>query len=164
MLMKNAVAALLGLTLAAEAASVHHYRSPAEGGLVRRQNKQNGGNRGGNRGGNAGGGGGNQNNQDNQAGNNQGGNNQAASVTCLAANAIQTGSQQTGQNGQVADGQVEAAMYAMPFVVDAGMHLLTLCIVTLPTSSTSVLERTSPTASRSVVVLAMVLVCAKRRK
>jgi hypothetical protein len=95
MLMKTAVSALLGLAMAAEAASVHHYRSPIS--LERRQNR--GGNRGGN---NA--------NQGNAGGNN----NNGASATCLAANAIQTGSQSTGQNGAAAaDGQVNSATYVL---------------------------------------------------
>jgi hypothetical protein len=99
MLMKTAVSALLGLAMAAEAASVHHYRSPIS--LERRQNR--GGNRGGN---NAG----NNANQGNAGGNN----NNGASATCLAANAIQTGSQSTGQNGAAAaDGQVNSATYVL---------------------------------------------------
>jgi len=123
MLMKNALTALLGLTAAVEAVSVHHYRSPGSA-VVRRQNKNNGGNRfGGGKNNNQNNNNQNNNNQNNnqgqdQANNNNQNNNQgggdAASATCLAANAVQTGSQQTGQNGAVADGQVEAAVYVSP--------------------------------------------------
>jgi hypothetical protein len=114
MLMKTAVTALLGLAIAAEAATVHQFRSTST--LDRRQN----------RGGRFGGGNNNNNNNNNNGGNNNnnnggnnnnnGGNNNnnnnGATETCLAANAIQTGSQSTGQNGAVAaDGQVNSATY-----------------------------------------------------
>ncbi|KAK1758593.1 hypothetical protein QBC47DRAFT_145810 [Echria macrotheca] len=113
MLVKNTLAALLGLAVAVEAASVHNFRSPAADGLVRRQNKNNQNNRGGQQGknnqGNQGQQAGNQGNQGGNQGNNNNNNNNAASVTCLAPNAIQTGSQSTGQSGAVAaDGQVES--------------------------------------------------------
>jgi len=160
MLVKNLLVPLVGLAVAAEAVSVHSYRSAPGDGLVRRQGQFNFG---------KGKNGKNNNNQNNQQGknnndqqgknnnnqqgknnndqqgknnnknNNQGKNNNdqqgknnndqqgknnnnnqnnnnnnqnnQGSATCLAPNAIQTGSQQTGQNGQVADGQVESAMY-----------------------------------------------------
>ncbi|KAK4250959.1 ribosomal protein s17 [Corynascus novoguineensis] len=137
MLMKTAVTALLGLTMVADAATLHHYGSPSA--LARRQNRGNrfgggfGGNNGGNNGQNGGqnnngqnggqnnngqnggdqnnGQNGGQNNGDNN--NNNGGgnnNNNGGTATCLAANALQTGSQSTGQNGgQVEAGQVESA-------------------------------------------------------
>ena len=118
MLVKNLLVPLVGLAVAAEAVSVHSYRSAPGDGLVRRQGQFNFG---------KGKNGKNNNNQNNQQGknnndqqgknnnNNQNNNNNnqnnQGSATCLAPNAIQTGSQQTGQNGQVADGQVESAMY-----------------------------------------------------
>ncbi|CAP67810.1 uncharacterized protein PODANS_1_16920 [Podospora anserina S mat+] len=133
MLMKNAVAALMGLAMVAEAASVHQYGTPTRT-VGRRQfgKKNNFGNRFGN--GQFGGGQNGQNNNNNNNGqnnngqnnngqnnngqnnnnnnnnNNNGGNNNQASETCLAAAALQTGSQSTGQNGaQAADGQVNSA-------------------------------------------------------
>jgi len=119
MLVKNTLATLLGLAVVTEAASVHHFQSPA---LMRRQNRFGGGNgknnNNNNNNNNAGQGGqqgGNQNNGGNNAGNNAGNNGgDQASVTCLAPNAIQTGSQQTGQNGEIAAGQVESKTYAHP--------------------------------------------------
>ncbi|KAK0729915.1 hypothetical protein B0H67DRAFT_476406 [Lasiosphaeris hirsuta] len=110
MLLKNTMAALLGLAVASNAASLHSYRSP--NGLVRRQNGKNNRNGGGNAGGNAGGNG----NANGNANAGNGGNNDA-SVTCLAANAVQTGSQSTGQNGGVAaDGQVNSATDPANFI------------------------------------------------
>jgi len=108
--MKTAVTALLGLAIAAEAATVRQPRSYSA--MERRQNRF-GGNRGGNNGGNQGGNNG-QNNGGNNGQNNGGNNggNNAASGTCLAANAVQTGSASTGQNGAAAaDGQVNSATY-----------------------------------------------------
>jgi hypothetical protein len=121
MLMKTAVTALLGLAIAAEAATVHQYRSTST--LDRRQNRggrfgggnnnnNNNNNNGGNDNNNNNNNGGNNNNNggNNNNNNNNGGNNNGATETCLAANAIQTGSQSTGQNGGVAaDGQVNSA-------------------------------------------------------
>ena len=119
MLVKNLLVPLVGLAVAAEAVSVHSYRSAPGDGLVRRQGQFNFG---------KGKNGKNNNNQNNQQGknnndqqgknnNNQNNNNNnqnnQGSATCLAPNAVQTGSQQTGQNGQVADGQVESAMYVV---------------------------------------------------
>jgi len=99
MLMKTALAALLGLTVAAEAATVRQHRST---GLERRQNRFGGGNNGGNNNNN------NNNNNGGDNGNNGGSNN--GDPTCLAPEALQTGSQSTGQNGgQAADGQVNSA-------------------------------------------------------
>lgn len=120
--MKTAVAALMGLAMVAEAATVQRVKTPA--GFERRQfngGKKNnfGQNRGGknnnnnnNNAGNNQGNNNNNNNQGNNNNNNNGGNNQGASETCLAAAAVQTGSQSTGQNGAVAaDGQVNSAVY-----------------------------------------------------
>ncbi|KAK4229895.1 hypothetical protein QBC38DRAFT_67300 [Podospora fimiseda] len=144
MLMKTAVAALMGLAMVAEAASVPSRTSAVE----RRQNRFNGGNRFGG-GGNRFGGGNNNNNQNNNNGGQNGGqnngqnggqnngqnggqnngqnnnnnngqnnnNNNGASNTCLAANAVQTGSASTGQNGAVAaDGQVNSATDTANFI------------------------------------------------
>ena len=118
MLMKTAVTALLGLAMAAEAASVHHYRSPIS--LERRQNR--GGNRGGNNAGN------NANQGNAGQGNAGGNNNNGASATCLAANAIQTGSQSTGQSGAAAaDGQVNSATYVLLILHGSSARLCLLC-------------------------------------
>lgn len=114
MLVKNTLATLLGLAVVTEAASVHHFQSPA---LMRRQNRFGGGGNGKNNNNNGGGGqGGQQGGNQNNGGQNNGGNNNnnQASVTCLNANAIQTGSQQTGQNGEIAAGQVESKTYVDP--------------------------------------------------
>ncbi|KAK3935226.1 hypothetical protein QBC46DRAFT_272201 [Diplogelasinospora grovesii] len=90
MLMKTALVALMGLSLAVEAASIRQI--PSLGGLERRQ-------RGGNK---------NNNNGNANTGNNNAAN--GGTQTCLAANAVQTGSQSTGQNSAVAaDGQVNSA-------------------------------------------------------
>jgi hypothetical protein len=89
MLVKTALVALVGLAVAAEAASIHH--TPTMNRLSRRQNKNGGKNNG---------------NAGNAA---SAGNANAGSATCLAANALQTGSESTGQvNGVAADGQVNS--------------------------------------------------------
>ncbi len=124
MLVKNTLAALLGLAVIAEAATVHTHRSPL-GGLVRRQNKNKGQ-------GNQAKGKGNQAirmraTQGNQnAGNNQASqaNNKDASVTCLAADALQTGSESTGQSGAVAaDGQSSHSRKLYPRKHSRGVYV-----------------------------------------
>lgn len=87
-MMKSAIAALMGLAIAAEAGTVNaHYRSPI---IAARQNK---------------------------GGNNAGNANAAAAATCLSANAVQTGSAATGQvNGVAADGQVNSATDKANFI------------------------------------------------
>jgi len=118
--MKTAVAALMGLAMVADAASVRQPRASA---LDKRQNRFNGGNRnGGNNNNNNNNNGGNNNN--NNGGNNNNGQNgggNAASNTCLAANAVQTGSASTGQNGATAaDGQVNSATYVYNPMINTG--------------------------------------------
>ncbi|KAK3365174.1 hypothetical protein B0T24DRAFT_537048 [Lasiosphaeria ovina] len=91
MLMKTTLAALLGLAVAAEAASVSQIRSPIA--FERRQNNNNG-----------------KNNNNAKNNNNNQNNNNANAVTTLDPAVIQTGSQSTGQNGAVAaDGQANSA-------------------------------------------------------
>lgn len=146
MLMKTALAALLGLAVAADAASVHQRRSHA--GLEGRQNK------GGNRGGNKNGGGNN-----NQGNNNKG--NNANSDTCLDPSAIQKGSQSTGQaKAAAADGQVNSATYVLPNPSTQCLPcaVLTSLPVTPRTSSTSAPARPLPMACKTVVALATALV------
>ncbi|KAK0703474.1 hypothetical protein B0T26DRAFT_657300 [Lasiosphaeria miniovina] len=93
MLMKTTLAALLGLAVAAEAASVSQIRSPIA--FERRQNNNNGKNN---------------NNAKNNNNNNNQNNNNANAVTTLDPAVIQTGSQSTGQSGAVAaDGQANSA-------------------------------------------------------
>ena len=96
MRVQNVVAAVIGMTVVAEA-SVLSHNGPFSRTLSRRQAKgaKNGAKNGGNN--NAGGG---------AAG---GGQQAAADVTCLAAGALQTASNKTGQNDTaVADGQVNS--------------------------------------------------------
>lgn len=88
MMVKNALVALMGLAVAAEAATIHH--TPTMDRIIRGRARNSNGNGG-----------------KNAA---SSGSASSGSSTCLAANALQTGSESTGQaNGVAADGQTNSA-------------------------------------------------------